>query len=248
MFTTNNTLPHGLIVTRDLYKTHTKTVLRWLQSTATGQAGAPEGHTSLSGLAQLASKVVSSGIQIPNDIAFAFREAISNRKQVSTWFENATSAADFTATAGSNESHRHFTQTLQTIYDGLIRNGIAPVQKNPTIGKKAAKRAKKASARGPVPAPAPDSNQLSPRDTLKENLSIVLPASLRDDTPCDTKDKRLARRVSLLSPDDVEDDDQLLKDDLLFHLIDVFLKFQVGILHCSLGVQDHQDRGILESC
>lgn len=110
-------LPHALVGTYETYKRSTKLLLKWLKEKGSDTPPDDSQPVSLSEILKLAEAVRQQRTPLPSDVAYAFRNAITHRNQMTGWFND-----QLDGTPGPDAStmrHEKFTETLQLVYDTL---------------------------------------------------------------------------------------------------------------------------------
>ena len=104
--TNEGRLPSDLLRTYVQYKQDTKAIIEWL--VAHGASGYKDAHSiSIRDLYGLAEIVRKKAVQMPDSIAFHFREAIAARTQLSNYFRKQT--LDGMEVGAETQNHEFFT-------------------------------------------------------------------------------------------------------------------------------------------
>ena len=94
------------------YKRSTKIALAWLQDKGSLPVTQVKSTGAVAKVLALAKSIRDKGIAPPSDIAYAFRDAISQRKQMTKFYNGQMDMLN-----DSTQRHEAFTETLQQAYD-----------------------------------------------------------------------------------------------------------------------------------
>lgn len=96
------------------YKKATNYVIKWLTGSCAPGVARPF-LSSVREMRHLANQIISSRIQIPDDLITIFHKAVQARKQLASFYQRSSNKSDHEAT----ETHAYFNETFAEIYKDL---------------------------------------------------------------------------------------------------------------------------------